>query len=132
MNKIWIEIKRHWQPLLISLLLFAFAAALNAVMDTLVHHYSISIFSTLQDQQWWNPAVSWENKYNYSFPFSIVQLSDAWHFFKTIMIAVIAYTFIFTSRRIPVTWGRVLVYTILYGLAWNLSFNVFYNHLLLE
>lgn len=131
MKNILNELKQNWTTILISLLLFAAAAACNAVMDTIVHHFSVSVFAGLNDQ-WWNPAISWMNKHNYSFPWNIVQISDAWHFFKLLMICIISYNFIFVGRRIPVTWGRIIVYTILYGSAWNLSFNLFYNHLLIR
>jgi len=130
MKAILEELKRNWWILLLSLFFFALAAGMNAVMDTLVHHFSTSIFAGLNDQ-WWNPAISWMNKYNYSFPWNITQISDAWHLFKMLMIITIMYTFIFTGRRVVITWGRLLVYTILYGLAWNLSFNIFYDVILI-
>jgi len=100
-------------------------------MDTINHHYAISIFSDY-DEQWWNPAVSWKNKNNYEFPWNITQISDAWHFFKLVMLASIMYNAIFAVRRIPITFGRIIVYTILYGLAWNLSFNLFYDYIFLK
>lgn len=131
MKNIWAEIKSRWLILSLSLFCFALAGAMNAVMDTLDHHFTTSIFLGLNDQ-WWNPAISWHNKYDYSFPFNITQISDGWHFFKTLMLVTIIYTSIFTGRRLVITWGRVIVYTILYGLAWNLSFNLFYNILLLK
>lgn len=125
------ELKQNWPMLLLALLTICVAAMLNATMDTLTHHFSTSIFAGLNDQ-WWNPAISWQNKYNYSFPWNIVQLSDAWHLAKTLMLGVLIYGTIFTGRRIVVTWGRILVYTILYGAAWILTFNLFYDSLLLK
>jgi hypothetical protein len=131
MKNIWNDIKGNWQMVALSLFLFALAGAFYAVIDTLDHHFSISIFAGLNDQ-WWNPAISWTNKYDYSFPWNIVQISDAWHLFKTLMLITLIYTFIFTGRRVVFTWGRFIVYTILYGLAWNLSFNLFYDVLLIK
>lgn len=131
MKNIVDELKRNWIPLTLSLLFFCLAAAMNATMDTLVHHYPISIFTNF-NEQWWNPAISWMNKNNYSFPFNIVQISDAWHLFKTLMIITIVYTFVFTGRRVVITGGRLVVYTILYGAAWILTFNLFYDNLLLK
>ena len=131
MNDILEEIKSRWQILLLAFILFSLAGAMNAVMDTLDHHFSISIFAGLNDQ-WWNPALSWHNKYDYSFTFNITQISDGWHLFKTMMLATIIYTSIFTGRRVVITIGRIIVYTVIYGLAWNLSFNLFYNTILLK
>jgi len=131
MKNILNELKKNWLMFALSLFFFALAASMNAVMDTLDHHFAVSIFAGLNDQ-WWNPAISWTNKDTYSFPFNIVQLSDAWHLFKFLMIITITYTFVFTGRRIVITWGRFIVYTILYGAAWNLVFNLFYNTLLLK
>jgi hypothetical protein len=125
------ELKKNWWILLLSLFFFALAAGFDAVIDTLTHHFSTSIFAGLNDQ-WWNPAISWTNKHTYPFPLNIVQISDAWHLFKTLMIITLTYTIIFTGRRLPITWGRFIVYTIFYGLAWNLNFNLFYNILLLK
>jgi hypothetical protein len=130
MKNIIEELKKNWLILLLSLIFFALAAGMNAVMDTLTHHFSISIFAGLNDQ-YWNPAISWTNKNTYSFPLNIVQISDAWHLFKTLMLITIIYNFIFTGRRVVITWGRLIIYTILYGLAWNLSFDLFYDIILI-
>jgi len=130
MLPIFEDLKKNWWILLVSLFFFALAAGMNAVMDTLTHHFTVSIFAGLNDQ-WWNPAISWTNKNTYSFPWNIVQISDAWHLFKLLMLITIIYTFVFTGRRVVVTWGRLIVYTILFGLAWNGSFNLFYNILLI-
>ena len=116
---------------MISLILIIIAAICNAVCDTLKDHFPVSIFSRL-NQQWWNPNESWKNKYVYDkqtnwkkyIPDS---LSDAWHCFKTIMIfsligAVVCY--------VPNYYNWV--YFIVYGLNWNFSFNLFYNHILIK
>lgn len=74
----------------------------NAVQDTLVHHYSTSIFPQNQQETtlgagpiFWNPELSWKNKYTDwdggirtpRFPLSttaLVFLTDAWHLFQFI------------------------------------------------
>jgi hypothetical protein len=47
-------------------MIFAFillAAICNAVMDTITHHWDASIFKQLRNGMWWDPSISWKNKY---------------------------------------------------------------------
>ena len=125
---------------MISLLLVALAAACNAVMDVLSFHYKQSIF-TKSNPQWWNPAISWKNKYvsdtysgvNISIRRKLyfgslfminypVFLTDAWHFFKSLMIVLLGFAIVLYNPVI-----NVFVDIILVGLAWNLTFNVLYD-----
>lgn len=91
---------------LIICILIAAAGCCNATMDKLQFHYSTSIFpkkgETLlgKPHEWWNPDVSWRNKYkNYpedkrpAFPgamTALVFLTDAWHLFKFLMLALLS------------------------------------------
>lgn len=129
---------------MISLLLIALAAICNAVMDTVSFHYKQSIFSKY-NPQWWNPAISWKNKYvdysrfaEYTGKVSKLEkrifilnlfsikyptfLTDAWHFFKSLMIVLLGFAIVL---YVPVV--NIYVDIILVGFAWNLTFNVFYN-----
>ena len=131
---------------MISLLLVALAAICNAVMDVISFHYKQSIF-TKYNPQWWNPAISWKNKYvdyskfaEYTGKVSKLEkrifilnlfsikyptfLTDAWHFFKSLMIVLLGFAIVL---YVPVV--NIYVDIILVGLAWNLVFNVFYNKL---
>ena len=125
---------------MISLLLVALAAACNAVMDVLSFRYKQSIF-TKYNPQWWNPAISWKNKYisdTYSgvninirkklfignlfmidYP---IFLTDAWHLFKSLMIVLLGFAIVL---YVPVV--NIFVDILLIGLAWNLIFNVLYD-----
>jgi len=51
--------------LVLSIICVALASICNSVMDTLVHHYHASIFNTgdAEDNQYYNPKISWLNKY---------------------------------------------------------------------
>jgi O-antigen ligase len=61
-------------------------------MDTLQFHFHSSIFSCFKNKFFWDPKISWYNKYKNKdplagprFPFSttlFVGLTDGWHFFK--------------------------------------------------
>lgn len=120
---------------MISLILIIIAAIANAIMDTLVHHYPISVFSKYYKtfkESFWFPDNSWKNKYVYKNTknwrrFIPDSLSDGWHIMKTVMIfsligAVVCYDPIYFN------WA----YFIGYGIAWNVFFNVFYNHILIR
>src|SRR3989344_6672813 len=81
---------------LILILLFIFIAGMaKGVSDTLQFHYGTSVFASFQNEQWWNSAMSWKNKYRdydagdtreaYLFSRSLlVWRTDAWHLAQTI------------------------------------------------
>jgi len=104
----------------ISLMFLMFAAAFNAVMDTLTHHYSTSIFK-FKNPQFWNPNVSWQ--YVNFLPFTRYR-ADAWHLAKSSMIFCICFAIIFFKGE----WYHFFIF----GAAWNLTFNLFYNKLLIK
>lgn len=83
-----------------TLFLCALSGLANAVMDTLAHHFPVSIFKTWRFQQWINPELSWKNKYKLDrnglpvqppqarFPGArtwLVWTTDFWHFSQFIM-----------------------------------------------
>jgi len=87
-------INNYW-TLVIPIILYCISGALDAVMDTLKDHFSVSIFQN-DNPYFWNPAISWKNKYidnnptlghrkinilgiSFNYPDA---LSDAWHIFK--------------------------------------------------
>ena len=49
--------------IIISSILIFLAAMSEAIMDNLQFHYYKSIFSNRKSQQFWNPLISWSNKY---------------------------------------------------------------------
>jgi hypothetical protein len=116
-------------------------------MDTSNHHYSVSIFRNY-NPMWWNGEISWKNKYidgnsnlgfrklfpnKKGFMGSInypVQLTDAWHFFKTLMIVFLVLSIITFDKTIMVNpYGYITVFVV-YGIIWNIFFNIFYNKIL--
>lgn len=52
-----------WQIVTISILLLISALA-KSVMDKISFHFSTSVFKNVKNPQYWNPAISWKNKYN--------------------------------------------------------------------
>ena len=106
-------------------------------MDKIQHHYHKSIFKTL-NEQWWNPEISWKNKYRKNeselgvdllrerFPFSrtfLVFVTDAFHLFKSIrdnsLIVAVGLSF-------SLYW--ILVFKLIYsGLFHYLYMYLFHN-----
>ena len=101
--------------ILLILLSTIIAAISNAIMDKLAHHYKRSIFAKRKNQAWWDPNISWKNKYKNLDPKQgpkfwgattiFVFTTDAWHFFKWILLGML-----------PVP-GSLLVF-VLFGQAW--------------
>jgi len=94
------------------LVLLIIAGISNAIMDTLQFRYSRSIFAKFKNQQWWNPTLSWRNKWKngdylqgekfWGSSRWFVRFTDAWHFFQGMMytclfLVVVLYEKIFNS-----------------------------------
>ncbi len=128
----------------LSLICWILAAICNAVMDTLAHHYSTSIF-TKYDPKFWNPKISWKNKYKKgvkalgpAFFLStgmLVAFTDGWHLFKSTMIVLLASSVILFSHAhfihiLNNIWLNGLCWMCIYGIAWNVPFSFMYNKVL--
>ena len=116
--------------LILSILFFALAAMMNAVMDTLHFHFERSIFSS-REESFWNPAVSWHTaKY---LPYTRYKV-DAWHLAKSSMIIFCALSAVcLIGGCDPVApWWAYPMSLLIYGAIWNGTFNLFYNTLLLK
>jgi hypothetical protein len=101
------------------LLFISIAAILNAIMDTLWTHYTISVFKNL-DPKWWNPNQSWIYVKNW---LGWVRF-DAWHIAKFGMIGNIAMAVYFYR---PI-FGIFDIISI--TLIWCISFELFYSLIL--
>jgi hypothetical protein len=76
------------------ILFFIIAAVSESIMDTLQFHYYNSIFKSFKNELFWNPEISWKNKYKNGNPLDgerflfsktlFVGLTDGWHLFKLI------------------------------------------------
>ena len=125
--------------LFLTALFLSLAAISNAGMDTLVHHYSYSFAAENKwDRQFWDPAISWKNKYVNNNPeegrikvdlllFKIdkpVIFTDGWHLLKGIMLAFI---FLSSIVWIPVNWWKKLLMFAGFAVIWNVVFEIFYR-----
>lgn len=65
-------------------------------------------------------------------PFFLDAFSDAWHISKLIMIVLLAGSVISAMFFGPVVrlvwWQSIPAHFVILGLAWNMPFNVCYNH----
>lgn len=125
---------------MISLISFLLASICNAIMDVCLFHWHKSIFTKKGfKRQFWDGTISWRNKYidgdfNKGLKtikilwFEIekpVQITDAFHLFKTLMIAFIIITVI-TVVPIFDTFTDFCIYSA----TWVIGFNLFYNRIL--
>lgn len=118
--------------MILFLIVLILTGVFKAIADTLAHHYSTSIF-TKYDPKFFDPSISWLNKYidrdvtkgidKRKFqPFT-----DAWHIANSLMIT----SFLLLSFLIPTNVHGIIDFCIT-GTINVLSFNLFYNHLLIK
>lgn len=106
---------------MISLILFILASICSSVMDNTAHHWYKSVFNKL-NPNFWNPLVSCNTaKY---IPFTRYKV-DSWHIFKSLCI-VFTVIGIVTYKTIINQYVDVLIF----GLAWNVTFDLFYTIIL--
>jgi hypothetical protein len=139
---------------MVSYILIILAAICNSAMDVVSFHYSTSIFTKLNNAQFFDPSISWTNKYIDHDPkkgirkwffglfYIPVMFTDFWHLCKTISIfaligSVTCYTtfigeLLCKDLAITNTWMCFLVRAIDYvlmGTIWNITFSLFFNHI---
>jgi len=78
-------------------LLLIISGISKSIMDVLQFKFNISIFSKFKNQNYWNPSISWMNKYKNNDPTLgpkffgsttfLIWSTDAWHFFQMIMLS---------------------------------------------
>ena len=114
-----------------SFILIAIAAICKAICDNITHHWSTSVFNTYTfNERWWNPAISWKNKYDASGKRTFVPIvfTDAFHFFKGIMVTCIFCAIVVSTGYKPLVnhYADVLIYFVI----WGIFFELFYGKLL--
>lgn len=127
----------------LAMLLVFIAAKCNAVMDVVSHKWTISIFRKIENKFLFKffHKDSWKNKYvdydngdksrmkligNINFP---VQLTDAWHLCKSIVITCLIMLYVIWPYLDPVS---LLGAFALLGLNWNITFLLFYKRVFIE
>ena len=121
----------------VGFLLFLFAGICEAIMDKLQFHYDSTIFKDYSNQLFWNPAISWKNKYKNGDPTNgekfflsktlLVGFTDAWHLFKLFrtffIFAGIYFLFIPCATKFTCLMF-VIIARIIYGIAFTIFFEV--------
>lgn len=133
----------EYLPCLLAVLFYSCSGIMDALMDTIKDHFSESIFSKL-NQQFWNPSVSWTNKYKnhdhtqghatftiFGIRFNTIDaFSDAWHISKVIregyiVLAILSIFFCSSNCQtiqIIITFISLLIFR-------NAAFVLFYNRI---
>lgn len=130
--------------ILLIFALMCLSSVFRALHNTLIHHFSTSIFKGKNDQ-WWDPNISWLNKYknndvkqgfkkwfgNINYP---VQITDGWHFFNTLEIITNWLTVVAVLvMGLSITdWFTGIVFIILSFVCYNLTFSIFYDYVYLK
>ena len=122
---------------MISYSFIILASIFNAVMDILQYKYSQSVFNNLSNK-WWNPKISWKNKYKNGLKEQgpafvgsttiFVFITDAWHFFKTLMIMSFIFSVIFYT---PITNHFIFDFIFLFSI-FSIVFEIWYSFVLIE
>jgi hypothetical protein len=122
----------------IGFLLFFLSGFSEAIMDKLQFHYNNSIFKKFKNQLFWDPQISWKNKYKNGNPSDgekfflsktlFVGLTDAWHLFKLlrnlfIFSGIYFLMFNYVSNIFVLLY--VLIARIIFGLSFTLFFKLF-------
>lgn len=123
----------------ISIIFIIFAGIFNACMDVIKVRWNTSIFRFVENKQWFNPSISWTNKWkNYGdgkyihekfFGSStfLVWLTDFWHFNKMLMILFICLSIVCYQ---PI-FNWYIDLTIFY-LSFVITFELFYSKILIK
>lgn len=87
------------RTILLAIPVFFICGLMDGVKDTLSFHYNQSIFYKAKNQQFWNPDISWRNKYKkgdaaqgpkFFLSTSVFSFTtDAWHLSKFIGVNVL-------------------------------------------
>ena len=122
------------------LLLILLSGFFEGLMDRIQFHYNGSLFSKLKNQVFWNPSISWKNKWKLGDPQKgpkffmsttlFVFITDAWHLFKFIRNTLIFISLGFLSFRSDDFYLLsfiLLISRILYGVGFWLSYKKMFN-----
>ncbi|MEM6700217.1 MAG: hypothetical protein AAF599_17570 [Bacteroidota bacterium] len=120
----------------IALFALIFIAGLaNGIMDDLQFHFHDTIFAKW-NHQYWNPAISWENKNNFAQHGAVVEffmrtvfvwLTDGWHLMKEIMISCLVLAPLTVFEGMQKQWKRYLVAYLAFRFVFGIGFYLTYS-----
>lgn len=103
---------------MLSSFLVILAAIFNAVMDRLENETFFTSIFKHENERFWYKRESWKyakRVFNYKI--------DGWHLAKSAMIICLCLAIVFYTPMFG--W----IDFVLFGLLWNLTFNIFYNRI---
>lgn len=123
----------------LSIIFLVLVGVLQGVMDTLNFHYPSSLFARLKHPQFWDPDLSWKNKYAkadgnevwinkprfFGSETFFVWLTDGWHLAEFMRNAAIVLAVLFFPG-IQANW-YILAYLVAGKIIISLSFSVTYD-----
>lgn len=132
----------HLQENIPSYSLMFVGGMANGATDVLQHHYSQSLNYFQTDPEYWNPKISWQNKYR-DWPIDtrpaypgaktwLAWTTDGWHLGKTIQLksmqlAVVTFQPNIEQRKWWWPVADLTINSILFSTGWHIS-----NHFLIK
>jgi len=130
---------------LFIIILFIFSAISKAIIDKLQYHFYESVFNSEKfNPLFWNPEISWKNKYKngnvldgpkfFGSTTIFVFITDAWHLFNTIMFTSIDIIICLLLNNI-IDGGFTLHFLYLFitfKLIRNIFFELFWRYILIK
>jgi hypothetical protein len=113
----------HTDPLLLILII----ALINSAMDKIRFRYELTIFSRLGADWWFDPSVSWKNKYRWKptwlFKTVLVWVTDLWHLLKFIMLNLI-FVWIIVLTYNEFLWEAFFIYWLFWGIVFETNYSI--------
>lgn len=118
-----------WTLVSISALMLAWVVC-DAMQDTVAYHYDTSVFRNAKHRQWFDPSISWRNKWKdgdagkgerfFGSSTFLVWLTDFWHFMKAVKIALL-----WSALGVALScWAVALVGVFAHGIAFESAFRL--------
>jgi len=113
---------------MLSLFFVILAGICNSIMDTVQFRYHSIRFKKL-NERWWDPKISWHNKWKNGDPEQgekyfgsstfLILFTDAWHFVQSLMILCFSLAIVLYSPM-TIVWIDAIIYYIVFGLIFEL------------
>jgi hypothetical protein len=128
---------------IIAITLLIVSAIAEAIMDKLQFHFDDSVFHRLRWNKWWDPTISWMNKWKRgdpsngeAFPGSSTVfcfVTDAWHFFQFIQLRSLIGSVILFSTTVIMSfidwrdWVKYIIAYVVLSIIFSGTFELFFS-----
>ena len=113
----------------------------EGAMDKLQFHYHKSVFVNLNNNLFWDPEISWKNKYKNGDPIEgerfrfsstfLVSLTDGWHLFKLLRNVLMFFSLViigYHAKDITYLVILIVISRTIYGAGFWLSYYKILNN----